>query len=524
MRNSILKKAIPAVLMGAISVSNNHGMEIIQPTNGYPGKKFLIHIDKGNFTGFGAPSLLKEFKSERLAYCLPDKQMKKDIIRLVSDEQISKTLFSTSCTQTPEKIFSSRFWNNKTLSRINATGNSSSYSLPDGLLWGVTSTLNNQLVGFIEAEYITPRIAEKRAPEGDMHQFYVDDIKKNPYVNISYAVSPEHQRQGYATEMSLALIEILFQHTNTEVIVHISIEANVGSAKSANTCCFLEKGLVDGENFRILRKSSQLRLLDGSEQPKGISQLHTEKRQRLEILVFDLVKKNGIGINLLDTSNLNNGHSGPCCIGRDIKKLPQDIEELHNWCAKGYQFGENEKSLAHMLWGNSQNGSLTEQYSFQLFLHGIQYGGLPLIQYVLEYHNNFWDRKNLGRELQFSLENNCYTMITYLIKRNFLEIFDYVIKSEDFRDFTFGPGMKNAMGNTPFHTLAKYGSQEMIARFLEEKDLVDLCLNADNIKGEKGLNPLQIAESLEKPEEILNHLREAIATNNSMNIDKNRSI
>ncbi len=509
MRNTILKNAIPAVLMGAISVSNNHGMEVTKTSNDTSGKKFLIHIDKGNFTGIGSPSPLKAFASARLTYCLPEKQMKKDIIHLVSNEQISKTLLSISCTLTPEKIFSLRFWNNKKLKEIIAIDSSSSYSLPDTLLWGVTSTINNQFVGFIEAEYITPRGADKRAPEGDMHQFYVDDIKKNPYVNISYAVSPEHQRQGYATEMSLALIEILFQHTNTEVAVHVSDKANIGSIRSANTCCFLDKGQIDGEDFRILRKSSQLRLLDGNQEPKAIAQPLFDEKSQLETMVFDVVKKMGISINLLDTSNLNNGHGGPCCIGRDLKKLPQDIEELRNWCAKGYHLGENESSLARIL-GNSQNNSRTEQYSFQLFLYGIQHGSLPLIQYVLQYHNNFWDRKNLSRELQFSLEQTRYTMITYLIKGGFFEIFDYIIKSKEFRNFTFGSGMKNAMGNTPFHTLAKYGSPAMIERFLREKDLVDLCLNVDNIKGEKGMNPLQIAESLAKSEGILNLLREAI--------------
>ncbi len=532
MKNITLKKAIPSVLLGIVSLGGGHGMEVIQPAKAcMQTNKIFLGLNKGDFVGFGSTLLFHEFSSERLNYRLPDEQLQKEIINLVSSEEIFKTYYRGGSTLTADRVRSDMeysFLNNKKFKSLKISGILSTYTLSSKLFWGVTSKIDNQLIGTISYHFIHPWEAEKSAPEGDLYEFYKKDIKKNIYVSIAYAVSPQHQRQGYATEMSLALIGTLFQHSNAEVIVHSSIEGNIGSERSAKTCCFIHKGISHDENFKILRKSSQLRLLEEREPPKEIEPPQTEEGRLLENLVFDLIQQNNIAIKI--DEKIDNTKKSSFTNSKLNSFLPKDIEELRTWCAKGYLFGENEIYAKGFCTKNYPK-ECTQHYSFQLFCDGIINGRLPFVRYVLEYHNNIWSRNSLDDLLVFSFANtsgpssySSFTMITYLIKKDFLEIFDYVIKNKEFRDFTFGATIKNGMGNTPFHTLAKYGSEAMIKRFLMETDLVVLCLNADNIKGENGKNPLQIAESLGRSEGILNLLRTAVLGNNSMDIEVNRSI
>lgn len=334
---------------------------------------------------------------------------------------------------------------------------------------------------------------------------------------MAYAVHPDHQRKGYATEMSLALIEVLFSHSNAEVILHTSYSSNIGSGKSADICCFKEKGIKHGEVFRILRKSSQLLPSMKNETTDVLTQPNTEGGLRLEKQVFDLIHSENISMNIFNRSDLDNGPSMPYCLGDPLSILPQNIEELRSWCAKGYQFKENESRRTNFLTHPDRQMS-TEHYSFRLFCYGIHKGCLPLVQYVLTYHNNIWHRSELRNELSFSesfaFGSKIYTLITYLIVTDQTQIFDYLLTIKEFRDFSFGPGSKNGVGNTPFHTLAKYGSETMIERFLKEKDLVSLCLNPENIKGEGEMNPLQVAKKYERDNRIIGMLEGVVEQRN----------
>lgn len=504
MKKLTLLRLIPVALLGAQFMIDSYGAEVIQPENAVirQTNKIFLGINHNELIGFGDSVVFQEFSSERLVYRFPGSPQCQEIINLVSLPEISRTLFSG--TSDPHSMMISRIMNdffrgNDRLKSRKTTEGVKNYDLPNEMIWCVSSKTDNQLIGAIFSEFISSYHAEKRAPEGELHEFYKNDMTNNTYVNVAYAVSPQHQRQGYATEMSLAVMGMFFQHSTADVIMHTSDENNIGSMKSADTCCFLSKGMADGEIFKILRKSSQLRLLEESKPSL------TEALLQLESLVFDLIKENDITMNLLDTSNVNNRPGMAYCLGSSHSKLPQNLEELRNWCAKGYQLGENENFNSDTL-TNPRKLLSTAHYSFRLFCYGIHNDYLPLIRYVLEYYNNIWERKDLSDELIFSLHDNSYTMITYLIKRDFISIFDYLIQNKDFRSYTFGSGIKNGMGNTPFHTLAKYGSLEMLQRFLREKELVNLCLNSENIAGENGMNPLQIAQSVERLVEIINVL------------------
>lgn len=504
MKKLKLLRLLPAVLLGALSVNYGYGAEVIQPDNAVTRQtnKIFHGIDYNELIGFGDSLQFKEFSSERLIFRMPDKEQCQKILDLISLPEVSRTFFSNVSDINPMKIartMDSYFIGNDRLKSIKNSGGSKCYTLPDELIWCVISKANNQFIGTINIAFVSSYHADKCAPEGDLHNFYKKDIENNTYVNIAYAVSPQHQRQGYATEMSLAVVGMLFQQSSADVIMHNSDENNIGSIKSANTCCFLEKGMAHGEIFKILRKSSQLRLLEET------IPLLTEEQLQLENLVFDLIKKNKITMNLLDRSNVHNRPGGAYCLGRMHSILPKNIEELRGWCANGYQLAEDEKFDLETL-TNPRKLLSTAHYSFRLFCFGVHNECLPLIRYVLEYHNNIWDRKDLSEDLSFSLLNNSYTMITYLIKRDSIPIFDYLIQNKDFRAYTFEAGLKNGMGNTPFHTMAKYGSLEMIQRFIREKELLDICLNSVNISGEDGKSPLQLAQSLARPIEIIDVL------------------
>ncbi len=151
----------------------------------------------------------------------------------------------------------------------------------------------------------------------------------------------------------------------------------------------------------------------------------------------------------------------------------------------------------------------TDHYSFRLFCCGIQQGCLPLVQYVIHYHNNIWDRMNLADELTFFQDGHLYTLMTYLIMKDYVDIFDSLIQCKEFKDYAFGSVLKDLTGNTPLHTLAKQGSKEMIQRFLKEQDIVNVCLKSKNLWGENGMNPVQIALKEKQPQGIINILAAA---------------
>lgn len=373
------------------------------------------------------------------------------------------------------------------------------YRLPSLITWEVVKTSTNEFVGILFAEVCPQNYGKYVAPQGDLHDFYVDDIRKHTYVSIGYAVDPQHQNQGFATEMSLGLIETFFQHTSAEVILHCSFEENIGSKRSADKCGFIMKGKNDQGDFRVLRKASQLSAL--KDQPNLIisKQLKVQDFDQLEDDVLALIIEHKISMNILETDpDKTNSEGEP----QSIEKYPENREELYRWCAEGYQYGQNEapnlKFLTNPEWMLS-----TEHYSFRLFCFGVQGACLPLIRYVMECHNNIWDRVDLETELKFPIDYTTFNLMTYLIKADYIDIFDYLVGYEEFKTFAFGTILKNYMGNTPLHTLAKYGSKSMIECFLAKKELMDLCLQPDNIRGERGMTPLEISQKMQRSPEII---------------------
>lgn len=249
------------------------------------------------------------------------------------------------------------------------------------------------------------------------------------------------------------------------------------------------------------------------EQPKSNKEHRQGKRkqddrEQLEAEVFELVIKNNITVNILQNADREGKNGHGCCLGQTVSKLPKNKEELRQWCTQGYQYKENEGPDINSLFNPQALPS--GQYSFHLFRFGVHTGSLPVVQYILGYHNHFWSQADLSDKLSFSLGKDNFTFMTYLIKKDYVEIFDYLTRSQEFKDIAFGPKLKNAMGNTPLHTLAKYGSKAMIERFLKEQDLVDLCLKSENISGENGANPLQIAQRMSRPEEISSLFEEPV--------------
>ncbi|MEL3971162.1 GNAT family N-acetyltransferase [Rossellomorea oryzaecorticis] len=69
-----------------------------------------------------------------------------------------------------------------------------------------------------------------------------------PNREIMYAISIEHQRKGYATKESMALIDYLFTHTNVEILNAIALINNVSSNKVIEKCGFTHRGQQTMEN------------------------------------------------------------------------------------------------------------------------------------------------------------------------------------------------------------------------------------------------------------------------------------
>jgi hypothetical protein len=325
------------------------------------------------------------------------------------------------------------------------------------------------------------------APRGELHSMYKQEISNLPYLNILYAVHPDCQRNGYATEMTLGLIERFFKYSTAAVFVHCSLPDNIASAKSAGHCGFLEKGTNKYGVFRIIRKSTLQKLLGEELQSPVIQEPQTKEHQTLEKKVLEIVKDRKISVDLQEP--------------RSLKKRPKTVEELRTWCALGYQCQEYEKGKKILM---DQHPNVdTLHYSFHLFTYGIYKGLFPLVQYVLECHNNIWNRQNLKEELLFTHKTGNCTIITFLMKQDDTKLFSYLIKHPDFRSFCFETALLNDHGNTPYHTMAKYASRDFLKCFLEEKELVTICLDPSHIKGEDGMTPLELAKKSKRSQKII---------------------
>jgi RimJ/RimL family protein N-acetyltransferase len=74
-----------------------------------------------------------------------------------------------------------------------------------------------------------------------------------------YAISSDHQGNGYATKASLGLINYLFSNTNLEILNAVALMNNVSSNKVIEKCRFSLQGKLTIENelynYYVLRKS-----------------------------------------------------------------------------------------------------------------------------------------------------------------------------------------------------------------------------------------------------------------------------
>ncbi len=234
----------------------------------------------------------------------------------------------------------------------------------------------------------------------------------------------------------------------------------------------------------------------------------------LEELVYDLVIQNKIYMELYK-------HVEPKSFGGfrqltddwcQVKKLPQSIEELREWCAKGYPFGKNERVSF------DNGGYSTEFYSFWLFHYGVINNSLPLVRYALDQHNNFWNpQRKLKRMLSITVFKEIPTHLSYIVENDFIEIFDFALKNEEFCKFSFGDGLLECYGkgrkpikNINLIYILKLGSKAMITQFSQDKRLVDICLNVNNINGEGKINPVELAKELGRPQEIVDIIENAI--------------
>lgn len=84
-----------------------------------------------------------------------------------------------------------------------------------------------------------------------------------PNREIMYAISSEHQKNGYATKASQGMIDYLFTNTNLETLNAIALVNNVSSNKVIEKCGFTQQGqqTIDLElyNHYVLFKSDWLK-------------------------------------------------------------------------------------------------------------------------------------------------------------------------------------------------------------------------------------------------------------------------
>jgi RimJ/RimL family protein N-acetyltransferase/GNAT superfamily N-acetyltransferase len=65
-----------------------------------------------------------------------------------------------------------------------------------------------------------------------------------PNREIMYAISSEHQGNGYATKASIGLIEYLFTHTNVDLLNAVALKYNDSSIKVIEKCGFTYQGQI----------------------------------------------------------------------------------------------------------------------------------------------------------------------------------------------------------------------------------------------------------------------------------------
>lgn len=440
--------------------------------------------------GVSSPSIFERFETERLSYRLVEKGDCAEILAFMSSPGISEKLYDTETDASQKEEILNRFCNGtEQLREIFAT--KKVFHLPRDMLWIASLKRTNQFIGFIG--YTVAPMA--LAPLGDLHYTYAMDMHRVPYIDINYAVEQESQRQGFATEMTTGLIPLFFQYTTAVAFIHCSHPDNTGSAMSATRCGFLEKGINgDGNTFRILRKSIvQAELHDDNPSIYGPD---IADGLALEQNVFQLIHDSKICINLLDTTEKEARAWSPPYdyVSPKVKKLPADIEEMRRWCAEGYHCAEFEEPE-----------KLNEvHYTLKLFMFGVQNNKVPLVRYILEYHNNIWDRLHLSDELMFEYTDkvSC-TLVTYLIRKDYIELFDFLIQNKSFIKYCFQDNLKNGVGNTPYHTMAKYASYDLIKRFQQERELLELCLSPQNFNGEDCRSPLSLAKRMHRSPEII---------------------
>lgn len=256
------QKYLISGIMSVLISHAPHSMDSVElTTNEAPPPQPTLYTDcehnQSNLVIFGSPTVFLEFSSERLTYRLPKDTTQQAIIDLCMKPEVSKTLFRDEEQSSIATILEPFFKMNLSLQNRAEPEFSTKNPLPWGMMWEVAETSTNQFIGMLVIHCVTSDHMKHSAPSGDLYDFYVDDQSKNLYMNISYAIEPCHHNQGYATEMSLTLIQKLFQYTNADVILHGCHPENLGSAKSATKCGFTFKGIGSGEEFRLLRKTSQ---------------------------------------------------------------------------------------------------------------------------------------------------------------------------------------------------------------------------------------------------------------------------
>ena len=69
----------------------------------------------------------------------------------------------------------------------------------------------------------------EQLPYFDAHDAMPGEARHTPEFGLFWAISPAHQRQGYATEAARAMITYAFQHLNLKHVVATTEYANLGS-------------------------------------------------------------------------------------------------------------------------------------------------------------------------------------------------------------------------------------------------------------------------------------------------------
>lgn len=199
---------------------------------------------------------LNVMASERLTYTLVKEEDIQEIHGLLCKEKVNAPLFRgvPKRSQTLKGFIQlSVRYNNDFICqsfRLDSKANTATAKipLPSRLMWRVGKREDNAMVGILLLDWCAK--AKGSFPSGeDQDKFYANDVKKNIYINMAYAVDPIHQRQGFATEMSVTVMKKFFNDTTANFFIHTCLPDNMGSAKSAEKCGFEKKGQVpNGKN------------------------------------------------------------------------------------------------------------------------------------------------------------------------------------------------------------------------------------------------------------------------------------